>query len=826
MTGATSNAWSSNRARSRCRFVHDVNVKSNAQSNVETKGPTTEEVLVKRLGLLGVYSQTETNNGATTGSHSHVTLHATHQIHYSSAQQQLGPSQVCGSTQLTPSQAGPTTVQQAVPHVDTSGHATMFPYAFTTGTFHDPASGAWNLDTCASSHLNNSFNSLSENFNTCMYPSVSVGNGHSLPVTNMGHSILPTPTRSLHLNNVLITPHIVKNLIFVREFVRYNNCTIEFDAFGFSVKDFLTRRVLLRCDSTGDLYPVTAPSPIPHAFLVSQHTWHQRLGHPRGEVLRRLVSFNLISYNKEKPPILCHACQLGKHVRLPFVSSSTVISSCFDIIHSDVWTSPILSLFGFKYYVLFLDHYSQFVWVYPLVNKSDVMSKFVLFRNYVRTQFKCEVKSFQCDHGGEFDIRRLHTCRKLEDGEEFTFKVIDTKGAENLAADHLSRLENPHQNVLYPKEINESFPLETLNLVSTRGNQSTPWFADFANYYAENFVIKGMSFQQKSKFFKDVKHYLWDDPYLFKMCADQDIRRYVSGQKAIEILKACHYGPTGGKILQRNEMPQNSIQVCEIFDVCGIEFMGPFPSSRGNKYILVAVDYLSKWVETKALPTNDSRVVCKFLKNLFTRFGAPRAIINDRGTHFCNDQFTKVMQKYGVNHHLASPYHPQTNGQVEVSNCGLKCILERAVGENRASWSDKLDDALWVFCTVYKTSIGCTPYKLVYRKACHLPVELEHKAYWALKHANFDLKTTGDHRKVQINELNELSDQAYEYSLIYKEKTKRLHDSKIKNRVFNIGDIVLLFNSRLKIFSGKLKSCWSGPFTIYQVYPYGTIELS
>nr|GEW45691.1 DNA-directed DNA polymerase [Tanacetum cinerariifolium] len=198
---------------------------------------------------------------------------------------------------------------------------------------------------------------------------------------------------------------------------------------------------------------------------------------------------------------------------------------------------------------------------------------------------------------------------------EFTFKVIDTKGAENLAADHLSQLENPHQNVLDPKEINESFPHETLNLVSTRG-------------------------------------------------------------------------------------------------------------------------------------------------------------------------------------------------------------------KNRTSWSDKLDDALWAFQTAYKTPIGCTSYNLVYGKACHLPIELEHKAYWALKHANFDLQNCGDHRKVQLNKLNELRDQAYENSLIYNEKTKRLHDSKIKDRVFNIGDRVLLFNSRLKIFSGKLKSRWSGPFTISRVYPYGTVELS
>ncbi|GJV22343.1 reverse transcriptase domain-containing protein [Tanacetum coccineum] len=221
-------------------------------------------------------------------------------------------------------------------------------------------------------------------------------------------------------------------------------------------------------------------------------------------------------------------------------------------------------------------------------------------------------------------------------------EVIDTKGAENYAADHLSRLENPYENVFDPKEINETFPLETLN---TDVNSS------------------------KEKVFKMVKHYFWDDPYLFRICADQIIRRCVFGQEALEILKACHEGPTGGhhsanitarkvfdagffwptiyqdahsmikscdacqrqgKISHRDEMPQNAIQVCEIFDVWGIDFMGPFPSSRGNKYILVAVDYLSKWVEAKALPTNDARVVVKFLKSLFSRFGAPRAIISDR----------------------------------------------------------------------------------------------------------------------------------------------------------------------------------------------------
>nr|GEW04302.1 reverse transcriptase domain-containing protein [Tanacetum cinerariifolium] len=385
--------------------------------------------------------------------------------------------------------------------------------------------------------------------------------------------------------------------------------------------------------------------------------------------------------------------------------------------------------------------------------------------------------------------------------QEFNFKVLDTKGAENLTTDHLSRLENPYENMLDPKKINETFSLETLSMVTFRGDSSAPWFADFANYHAGNFIVKGMSSQRKNKFFKDVKHYFWDDPFLFKICADQVIRRCVHGKEALDILEACHNGPTGGhhganltakkvfdsgKISQRDEMPQNSIQICEIFNVWGIDFMGPFPSSRGNKYILVAVDYLSKWVEAKALPANDGRVVCKFLKSLFARFGAPRAIISDRGTHFFNDQFAKVMLKYGVTHCLSTAYHPQTSGQVEVSNRGLKRILERTIGENHASWSDKLDDALWAFRTAYKTPIGCTPYKLVYGKACHLPIELEHKAYWALKQANFDLAVTSDYRKVQLNELNELRDHAYENSLIYKEKTKRIHDSKIKNHVFNV----------------------------------------
>ncbi|GJW97288.1 reverse transcriptase domain-containing protein [Tanacetum coccineum] len=320
--------------------------------------------------------------------------------------------------------------------------------------------------------------------------------------------------------------------------------------------------------------------------------------------------------------------------------------------------------------------------------------------------------------------------------------VKGIRRVENLAADHLFRLENPHQSDLKKKETTKTFPLETLGMVTFRGDSNTPWFVDIANNHAGNFIVKGMSSQQKKKFFKDVKHYFWDDPYLFRICADQVIRRCVYDQEAIDILTACHNGPTGGH-------HGTNYTAKKVFDS---SFYWP-TIYRDAHDLVTRCDACQRQgkisqrdeVEVKALPTNDARVVCRFLKSLFARFGTPRAIISDRG-------------------------------------------------ETLASWSDKLEDALWAFRAAFKTPIGCTPYNLVYGKACHLPIELEHKAYWALKHCNFDLKTASDHRKVQMNELNELCAQAYENTLIYKEKTKKIHDSKIKNRVFNVGDRVLLFD--------------------------------
>ena len=312
--------------------------------------------------------------------------------------------------------------------------------------------------------------------------------------------------------------------------------------------------------------------------------------------------------------------------------------------------------------------------------------------------------------------------------QEFDVEIKDKKGTENLVAYHLSRLEGARDD--FP--VNDEFLYE--KLFSIEDKRAVPWFTDYVNYLVAKVVPPEFNYQQKKRFFAHLKHYYWEEPILYRHCADQVIRRCVSEDEMHSILHHCHTLPCGGhfggqrtaaKVLQsgfywptlfkdahkfvstcdkcqrmgnisrKDEPPMHPILGVELFDLWGIDFMGPFPASYNNLYILLAVDYVSKWVEAIPTRTNDAKVVAQFLcSHIFSRFGTPRALITDNSTHFCNKIIDKVLQKYGVRHRTSLAYHPQSNEQAEVSNREIKSILEKTVNSSRKDWSKKIEDAL------------------------------------------------------------------------------------------------------------------------------------
>jgi hypothetical protein len=278
-----------------------------------------------------------------------------------------------------------------------------------------PNSSDWYVDSSAGAHMVNNAGIISSSQPplSSSPSSIIVGNGATLPVTSVGSHSFFTPRRPLILSNVLVSPSIINNLIFVRRFTTDNNCSIEFDPFGLSIKDLQTWSVIARCNSMGDLYTFFSPAPTSTTALTattsSATLWHRRLGHIGHEALSKLISSHAISCNKRDDTHVCHACQLGRHVRLPFSVSNSRASRPFDLIHYDLWTSPVVSVSGYKYYFVILDDCTHFCWTFPLRLKSDTFTTLTNFFSYVRTQFGSSIKAVQCDNGREFDHSSART---------------------------------------------------------------------------------------------------------------------------------------------------------------------------------------------------------------------------------------------------------------------------------------------------------------------------------------------------------------------------------------------------------------------------------
>eukprot|EP00253_Pinus_taeda_P028586 PITA_28586 len=441
--------------------------------------------------------------------------------------------------------------------------------------------------------------------------------------------------------------------------------------------------------------------------------------------------------------------------------------------------------------------------------------------------------------------------------QEFDITIVDRPGKENVVADFLTRLKT-NENV----PVDDSFPDEYLFAVSAH----SPWYADIANYLVAGKLPSHLSHRERRKIIQQSARYSWISGCLFHTGIDQEIRRCVGEDEIYDILKACHDGPCGGhfadkrtahKVLRmgyywpslfkdakkyvkacdscqrmgqpnhRDEMPLNPQVTLEPFEKWALDFVGPInPPSNQRVYILVCTDYITKWVEAKALIKANEEAVLTFLfEEIFVRFGLPRELVTDGGPPFNSHGFKDMLQKYHIKHKMTTPYHPQVNGQVESSNKVIEAILTKTIKENRKDWFQRLPEALWAYRTTWRNTTGFSPYELVFGKNVIFPVEFEIKTLRTALDVNLDLTDAQIARLQQLQQLDEKRLDVVHQTTMIQQQRSRWHDRTIKQKQFQKGDWALLYDSRFENFQGKLRTRWLGPYEVDTAFPNGTVRL-